>query len=200
MAEETTLRGAPIVNAMTIDVEDYFHVSVFDGIVPRSQWAAMESRVCANTTRLLDLFDGRRQLIVYRFFFEPGVAGWPESGCRGCSFMADQVAHLAHLNSRDTTLAYVSRAPLEKLERYKTLVDLASRYALLAANAYDYETGLLGTAATLDAKLRQATDATGTGAKDIAGKAIAQIALWNARDSAAAIIPSPSPERSPRFR
>ena len=35
---------------------------------------------------LLDLFDGRRQLIVYRFFFEPGVAGWPESGCPGCSF------------------------------------------------------------------------------------------------------------------
>ena len=44
---------------------------------------------------LLDLFDGRRQLIVYRFFFEPGVAGWPERGCYGCSFMADQVAHLA---------------------------------------------------------------------------------------------------------
>ena len=33
---------------------------------------------------LLDLFEGRRQLIVYRYFFEPGVAGWPESGCRGC--------------------------------------------------------------------------------------------------------------------
>src|SRR5438034_9847490 len=66
---------------------------------------------------LLDLFDGRRQLIIYRFFFEPGVAGWPESGCRGCSFMADQVAHLAHLNSRDTTLAYVSRAPPADLAR-----------------------------------------------------------------------------------
>src|ERR687886_249223 len=52
--------------------------------------------------RLLDLFEGRRQLIVYRFFFEPGVHGWPESGCSGCSFLADQVAHLAHLNARDT--------------------------------------------------------------------------------------------------
>src|SRR3954452_8252773 len=51
---------------------------------------------------LVDLFAGRRQLIVYRFFFEPGVAGWPESGCRGCSMMADQVADVAHLNSRDT--------------------------------------------------------------------------------------------------
>jgi predicted dithiol-disulfide oxidoreductase (DUF899 family) len=68
---------------------------------------------------LLDLFQGRRQLIVYRFFFEPGVAGWPESGCRGCSFMADQVAHLAHLNARDTTLAYVSRAPQADIERWK---------------------------------------------------------------------------------
>jgi polysaccharide deacetylase family protein (PEP-CTERM system associated) len=45
-----------IVNAMTIDVEDYFHVSVFDGIVPRSQWSDLESRVCANTDRLLGIF------------------------------------------------------------------------------------------------------------------------------------------------
>ena len=42
---------------------------------------------------LLDLFEGRRQLIVYRFFFEPGVDGWPENAAAaGCSFMADQVA------------------------------------------------------------------------------------------------------------
>jgi predicted dithiol-disulfide oxidoreductase (DUF899 family) len=60
---------------------------------------------------LLDLFEGRRQLIVYRAFFEPGVFGWPDNACRGCSFGADQVAHLAHLNARDTTLAYASRAP-----------------------------------------------------------------------------------------
>jgi predicted dithiol-disulfide oxidoreductase (DUF899 family) len=68
---------------------------------------------------LLDLFEGRRQLVVYRFFFEPGVAGWPESGCPGCSLMADQVAHLGHLNSRDTTLAYVSRAPQAEIERWR---------------------------------------------------------------------------------
>lgn len=60
---------------------------------------------------LLDLFDGRRQLIIYRAFYEPGVFGWPEQACRGCSFAADQVAHVAHLNARDTTLAFVSRAP-----------------------------------------------------------------------------------------
>src|SRR6202047_4885108 len=49
---------------------------------------------------LLDLSEGRPQLIVYRAFFEPGVFGWPEHDCRGCSLGADQVAHLAHLNAR----------------------------------------------------------------------------------------------------
>jgi predicted dithiol-disulfide oxidoreductase (DUF899 family) len=68
---------------------------------------------------LLDLFEGRRQLILYRFFFEPGVDGWPEAGCRGCSMMADQVAHLAHLNARDTTFANVSRAPQPEIARLK---------------------------------------------------------------------------------
>jgi polysaccharide deacetylase family protein (PEP-CTERM system associated) len=46
----------PVVNAMTIDVEDYFHVSVFDGTYPRHEWDRLESRVCANTERLLDIF------------------------------------------------------------------------------------------------------------------------------------------------
>jgi predicted dithiol-disulfide oxidoreductase (DUF899 family) len=68
---------------------------------------------------LLDLFEGRRQLIVYRFFFEPGVGGWPEKGCVGCSRIADQVDHLSHLNARDTTLAFVSRAPQANIERLK---------------------------------------------------------------------------------
>jgi predicted dithiol-disulfide oxidoreductase (DUF899 family) len=68
---------------------------------------------------LLDLFEGRPQLIVYRAFFEPGVFGWPEHACRGCSLGADQVAHLAHLNARDTTLVYASRAPQADIERLK---------------------------------------------------------------------------------
>ena len=68
---------------------------------------------------LLDLFDGRRQLIVYRFFYEPGVADFPDGGCRGCSFLADQVGDLAHLNARDTTLAFVSRAPQPDIERWR---------------------------------------------------------------------------------
>ena len=68
---------------------------------------------------LLDLFEGRRQLIVYRAFFEPGVHGWPEHGCIGCSMVADQVSHLSHLHARDTTLAYVSRAPQSDIARLK---------------------------------------------------------------------------------
>jgi len=68
---------------------------------------------------LLDLFDGRRQLIVYRAFFEPGVFGWPEHACRGCSFGADQVSHLSHLKARDTTLVYASRAPQADIARLK---------------------------------------------------------------------------------
>jgi predicted dithiol-disulfide oxidoreductase (DUF899 family) len=66
---------------------------------------------------LLDLFDGRRQLIVYRAFYEPGVTttaegtSYPERACVGCSFLADQVSNLAHLNARDTTLVFASRAP-----------------------------------------------------------------------------------------
>lgn len=81
----------------------------------RMPWMAVEKAYAFEgpngKASLLDLFDGRRQLIVYRAFYEPGVFGWPEHACRGCSMVADQVAHLAHLNARDTTLAFVSRAP-----------------------------------------------------------------------------------------
>ncbi len=66
---------------------------------------------------LADLFEGRRQLIVGHFMFDPR---W-EDGCPSCSAGADEVAdgQLAHLHQRDTTLAYVSRAPLDRIERYK---------------------------------------------------------------------------------
>ena len=68
---------------------------------------------------LLDLFEGRRQLIIYRFFYEPGVSGWPEKGCPGCSMVTDQNGHPAHLNARDTILANVSRAPQPDIKRLK---------------------------------------------------------------------------------
>jgi predicted dithiol-disulfide oxidoreductase (DUF899 family) len=66
---------------------------------------------------LLDLFEGRRQLIVVHFMFDPG---W-EDGCASCTAGADEMSPglLAHLHARQTTLAYVARAPLAKIERYK---------------------------------------------------------------------------------
>jgi predicted dithiol-disulfide oxidoreductase (DUF899 family) len=68
---------------------------------------------------LLDLFHGRRQLIVYRAFLEPGVDGWPEHACRGCSMIADHVGNLAHLNARNTSLVFASRAGQPDIARVK---------------------------------------------------------------------------------
>src|SRR5699024_3320394 len=64
---------------------------------------------------LLDLFEGRPQLIVHHFMFDPD---W-EAGCPACSLAADNIGHLAHLHARNTSLAFVSRAPLTKLLNYK---------------------------------------------------------------------------------
>jgi len=89
----------------------------------RMPWTAVEKGYefdgPGGRVSLLDLFEGRRQLIVYRAFFEPGVNGWPDHACVGCSFLADQVAHPAHLHTRDTTLAFASRASQPDIERLK---------------------------------------------------------------------------------
>jgi predicted dithiol-disulfide oxidoreductase (DUF899 family) len=78
------------------------------------------------SVNLRELFGGRRQLIVYRAFYAPDVTTYPASGgsfperaCVGCSFGADQVAHPAHLNARDTTLVWVSRAPQADIQDLK---------------------------------------------------------------------------------
>ncbi len=68
---------------------------------------------------LRDLFEGRRQLIVYHFMFAPNASGWPDAGCDGCSMFVDQVGHPAHLHARDTTFALVSLAPLAQIEPYR---------------------------------------------------------------------------------
>ena len=67
--------------------------------------------------RLLDLFEGRRQLIVYHFMFDPG---W-DKGCPGCTSFVDALGDLSMLRARNTTFVLVSRAPLAKLEAYKAL-------------------------------------------------------------------------------
>src|SRR5499427_4132148 len=79
----------------------------------------------AGRVSLADLFEGRRQLILYRAFYGPEVTtlaeggSYPERACVGCSFVADQIAHPAHLNARNTTLAFASRAPQANIERLK---------------------------------------------------------------------------------
>jgi predicted dithiol-disulfide oxidoreductase (DUF899 family) len=98
----------------------------------RMPWVAVEKEYVFDGPEgrltLLDLFQARRQLIIYRAFIEPGTGdgdvpglpGWPEHGCVGCSLMADHIPNLAHLNARDTTLVYVSRASQADLEEMKT--------------------------------------------------------------------------------
>jgi predicted dithiol-disulfide oxidoreductase (DUF899 family) len=65
---------------------------------------------------LLDLFDGRPQLVVYHFMLYPG----DEAGCPGCSLIVDNLPHLSHLHDRGITLKVVAPASLAEIERYKT--------------------------------------------------------------------------------
>jgi predicted dithiol-disulfide oxidoreductase (DUF899 family) len=79
-------------------VKEKAHMRAHDALVAerrRMPWMAVEKAYefegPQGKASLLDLFEGRRQLIVYRAFFEPGVHGWPEHACVGCSLGADQV-------------------------------------------------------------------------------------------------------------
>jgi predicted dithiol-disulfide oxidoreductase (DUF899 family) len=93
----------------------------------RMPWMAVEKEYSFvgpdGPASLLDLFQGRRQLIVYRAYYGPevttyaeGEGEYPERACVGCSMVADQVANPAHLSGRDTSLAFVSRAPLAQIQ------------------------------------------------------------------------------------
>lgn len=94
---------------------------------------------------LRDLFEGRRQLIVYHFMFEPGDAppgreGEPfDEGCSGCSFVADNVPHLAHFHARDTTFVLVSRAPLKKIAPFKKRMGWAIPWFSSFGSRFNYD-------------------------------------------------------------
>ena len=96
------------------------------------------------TVSLLDLFDGRRQLIVYHFMFHPE---WDE-GCPSCSAGTDELSpgFLRHLQTRDTAYAMVSRAPLAKLERWKATQGWQVRWYSSNDGDFSYDFG-----ATIDA-------------------------------------------------
>ena len=95
----------------------------------RMPWMAVEKQYEFDgpngRASLADLFEGRRQLVVYRAFYAPDITtyaeggSYPERACVGCSMVADQVAHPAHLNARDTTLVFVSRAPQADIQGLK---------------------------------------------------------------------------------
>src|SRR4051794_11362620 len=83
-------------------------------------WGGVEKAYRFETTEgtrsLVDLFDGRSQLLVYHFMFGPPY----EAGCPVCSSIADNLdPNAVHLAARDTTLLLSSRAPLEKLQAYR---------------------------------------------------------------------------------
>lgn len=69
----------------------------------------------AGTVSLLDMFEGRDQLVIYHFMFHPD---W-DQGCPSCSWFVDNIGHLAHLNASGITFAAVSRAPFAKIEKFK---------------------------------------------------------------------------------
>jgi predicted dithiol-disulfide oxidoreductase (DUF899 family) len=75
----------------------------------------------AGEVSLLDLFEGRRQLIVYRFFLDPGmkITDYPQ-GCPGCTMFADNLPNqLIHVNARDTTMVFVSAGSQEAIRNYR---------------------------------------------------------------------------------
>jgi polysaccharide deacetylase family protein (PEP-CTERM system associated) len=131
---EVALDPAPVMNAMTIDVEDYFHVSVFDGVVPRHLWEGFESRVCANTDRLLELFDGFE---VKATFF---VLGWvaerhPDLVRRIVGEGHELASHgYGHRLVYDQT----PKAFREDVRRAKSLLEDASGTAVLGYRAPSY--------------------------------------------------------------
>jgi predicted dithiol-disulfide oxidoreductase (DUF899 family) len=91
---------------------------------------------------LLDMFSGRRQLILYSFMFAPGVHGWPSAGCPGCSFLVDNIGNTSHLQARDVSLVLVSIAPLANIEQYKKRMGWTLPWYSSANNEFNADIGV----------------------------------------------------------
>jgi predicted dithiol-disulfide oxidoreductase (DUF899 family) len=92
--------------------------------------------------RLLDFFDGRPQLLIYHFMFAPGVEGWPDAGCPGCSMVVDQIGHQAHFRARNTSFVLVSLAPLEKILAYRDRMGWSIPWYSSAGSDFNADFGL----------------------------------------------------------
>ncbi|WP_020574329.1 DUF899 domain-containing protein [Actinopolymorpha alba] len=84
---------------------------------------------------LLGLFEGRRQLIVYHFMWRYDI----DAGCPSCSFVVDNMGHLAHLHAANTTLVLVSRAPFEKLATFKERMGWTVPWYSSYGNDFNYD-------------------------------------------------------------
>jgi predicted dithiol-disulfide oxidoreductase (DUF899 family) len=93
---------------------------------------------------LLELFQGRTQLLLYHFMFAPGVHGWPTAGCPGCSMYIDNLGQFTrtHLAQRDVSFAVVSRGPLESLLAYKKRMSWDLNWVSSAATSFNVDFGL----------------------------------------------------------
>src|SRR6476620_6921295 len=133
------MRTAPIVSAQEWEearqallVKEKEHTRARDALAAqrrRMPWLAVEKAYRfegpTGSMTLVDLFQGRRQLVVYRAFYAPDITtfaeggSYPDRACVGLSMVADKVAHPARLSARDTSLAFVSRAPQADIEHLK---------------------------------------------------------------------------------
>jgi predicted dithiol-disulfide oxidoreductase (DUF899 family) len=91
---------------------------------------------------LLDMFEGRRQLVLYHFMFAPDVHGWPDAGCDGCSMFVDQIGHPAHFHARRTSLALVSVASVAQIERYRDRMGWTIPWYSSAGSDFNRDFGL----------------------------------------------------------
>jgi predicted dithiol-disulfide oxidoreductase (DUF899 family) len=91
---------------------------------------------------LLDLFEGRRQLILYHFMFAPSVEGWPAAGCDACSWYADNVGNLSHLYARDTSFVMISLAPLSNILAYKKRMGWSLPWFSSSENDFNLDFGV----------------------------------------------------------
>jgi polysaccharide deacetylase family protein (PEP-CTERM system associated) len=123
-----------VVNALTVDVEDYFHVSVFDGVLPRQRWDAMESRVCANTDRLLAVFDAAG---VRGTFF---VLGWVADRFPDLVRRIAAGGHEVASHGYEHRLVYdqTPHAFREDLRRAKAVLEAATGLPVLGYRAPSY--------------------------------------------------------------
>jgi predicted dithiol-disulfide oxidoreductase (DUF899 family) len=93
---------------------------------------------------LVDLFENRRQLLLYHFMFAPGVNGWPSAGCPGCSLFLDNVGQFTrvHLAARNACFAVVSLAPIENIEPYRRRMEWSVPWVSSAGNTFNADLGL----------------------------------------------------------